>query len=874
MHTDTVREVLPNGLTLLIRRDTSAPVVAIVTHVKAGYFDETDEIVGIAHVLEHMYFKGTPARGVGEMARETKAAGGYLNAHTIYDHTTYYTVLPSDSFLKGLEIQYDAYANSLVDEGELARELEVIIQEEKRKRDTPSALAIESLYALLFDRHRIRRWRIGEEHALRAFTREQVVQFYRNWYRPGNTILSIVGDVDPDVVRREVATRHGTLAGGDTVRKPGPREVDEPGFRAREWSGDIAQQQIAFGWRAPDLEHIDTPALDLAGVALGSGRAARLYRAVRERQLASSVSAWNYTAGDVGVFVIHAESPAATARDATVQAWRETMAARERGFRTRELVRAQRITEARWLRRLETMDGQATYLASWEAEGGLDLATTYFDRMLSLTPDVVQGALQRHVDPRQASVISYRPDGTEPLAATPELVETMLRSVEGMASSVLPSADSITPVSTPVAGAPLVVTSHQPELVEQGVHVFRLDSGVPVLVLRKRGTPLVNIGVFQRGGAVLEPGHLEGLARLCAQTTVKGTERRSGTRIAEGVEELGSSIGVAAGQEVMSWTLSVPTRHFATATELLADVAQRANFPDEAVEVERTLALAEVARMRDDMFRWPMRLASSAAYGDHPYGRTVTGSEESLAQLNADIVRDFHRSRVVQGATMLAVVGDVDEGEAVQLLAREFDLLRWQEDFIPRDVTWPATPAISVETRDKKQTAMVMLFEGASRNDEARFAARVLASIASGLGGRLFEELRGRKSLAYTVTAYPIERRVGGAFAAYIATSPAREEEARAGLLAEFARFLDEEPTAEEMERAKRYLIGTHAIAQQSGSTVMSELVDAFLFGSGIREASEYASSIERVTARDVLDFARRYIDLERRAEGVVRGLR
>jgi zinc protease len=124
LHHDTYREVLPNGLTLLVRRDTSAPVVAIVTHVKAGYFDETDDIVGIAHVLEHMFFKGTPTRGVGQIARETKSNGGYLNAHTIYDHTSYYTVLPSSGFVPGLEIQFDAYARSVIDAEELAREQE------------------------------------------------------------------------------------------------------------------------------------------------------------------------------------------------------------------------------------------------------------------------------------------------------------------------------------------------------------------------------------------------------------------------------------------------------------------------------------------------------------------------------------------------------------------------------------------------------------------------------------------------------------------------------------------------------------------------------------------------------------------------------
>ena len=93
-------------------------MVAIVTYVNAGYFDETDDVVGIAHVLEHMYFKGTPTRGVGEIARQTKGVGGYLNAATIYDHTSYYTVLPASGFIEGLDVQFDAYANSLIDADE------------------------------------------------------------------------------------------------------------------------------------------------------------------------------------------------------------------------------------------------------------------------------------------------------------------------------------------------------------------------------------------------------------------------------------------------------------------------------------------------------------------------------------------------------------------------------------------------------------------------------------------------------------------------------------------------------------------------------------------------------------------------------------
>lgn len=872
LHHDTIREVLPNGLTLLVRRDPSAPVVAIVTHVKAGYFDETDDIVGIAHVLEHMFFKGTPTRGVGQIARETKANGGYLNAHTIYDHTSYYTVLPSSSFVAGLEIQFDAYARSVIDGEELARELEVIIQEANRKRDTASAVAIETLYAVLHDHHRIRRWRIGEETGLRTLTREQLVAFYRHWYRPDNTVLSIVGDVDPDVVRREVEARYGTLTAGHPPRDRGPREAAAPGLRRREMSGDIAQQHVAFGWRVPGLAHADAPALDLAGVALGSGRASRLYRAVRERQLASSVTAWNYTTDDIGVFVLHAEAAADQAREATRAMWREVQAVRHEGFRAGEVTRAQRVIEARWLRRLESMDGQAQYLASWEAEGGLDVASRYYDTLLSLTGAELQQALVTHLDPAQVSVVSYRPEGAAPLVASDEELRSLLAADMVAGSAVMLPPSQTTPASGIAVGPSRGVTDAPIASVQGDVHVYTTVGGVPILIVPRPGTPLVNIGVFQRGGAAGESPEHEGLARIMVQAMLKGTTSRTGAEIAEAAEELGCSIGVSAGLESLGWSLSVPVRHVAAAAHLLGDVVQHPVFPVAGVDTELTLARAELARSRDDMYRWPMRLATMATYGAHPYARSVVGTESSLSIIDAAAVTAFHAEHVRHGATVIAVVGDVPPTETAAMLDRAFAELVYAADVPLPLVQWPAERHASSEVRAKQQTALALLFPGPSRTSPDRYAARVLSAIASGLGGRFFEQLRDKQSLAYTVTAFPIERRAGGAFAAYIATSPAREGEAREGLLREFAHFVREAPTEEEMERARRYLVGTHAISQQSGGAVLGELVDSWLFGEGLHERHEVEARLSAVTAGDVHALAQRYFNPDVVVEGLVRG--
>jgi len=153
-----------------------------------------------------------------------------------------------------------------------------------------------------------------------------------------------------------------------------------------------------------------------------------------------------------------------------------------------------------------------------------------------------------------------------------------------------------------------------------------------------------------------------------------------------------------------------------------------------------------------------------------------------------------------------------------------------------------------------------------------RFAAQLTATIASGLGGRFFDELRDRQSLAYTVHAFTSEHSRAGMFLSYIATSPEKEEIARAGLLNEFAKLREAPVSDEELERARRYSIGAHAIRQESGSSQLAEVLDAWMFGGGLSELEEYEASIESVTAGDILALAREFFDPARRVEGVVRG--
>jgi zinc protease len=859
------RVVLRNGLTVLVRHDASAPVAAAVTYVKAGYFDETDDIVGIAHVLEHMYFKGTDKRGVGEISKQTKAAGGYLNAHTIYDHTSYYVVLPASGFDAGLEVQADAYANSRIEARELEKELEVIIQEAKRKSDNPPAVAVETLYEVLHDRHRIRRWRIGREEGLRRLNRDALVAFYRNYYRPSNTILSIVGNIDVDRTMAQVERLYGSLTDAGVTRSIGPEESNDPGFRYRELSGDIAQTQLIMGWRTAAAESPDTPLLDLASTVLGAGRASRLYRAVRERQLAASVSAYNYTPTELGVFVIHAETEPTTTLGAARAIWAQLSHLRTRGVTEQELERARRLYEARWVRRFETMEGQANYLAEWEAMGDWRKGATYLQSIMSATPEQVTEVMSRYLVPEQTSVVIYRPSSATSVA----------RDAKAFRQELVAASSAPLPPTPPRAmrESETALVAPDFELAKAGVSVYRTGLGVPILVRRKPGAPLVSIGVSALGGVSEESLEMAGLTTLMARTAVKGTTTRSAAQIAEDAELLGGSVGASTGSESFGWSITVPGKHFAAATELLADVVQHPTFPDDALETERSVAIADVKMLRDDMYRFPLRLAIEAAFAGHEYGIPAGGTEESLRRVSGDDLVEWHVGRVLHAPLAIAVVGDLEPDDAAAIVAREFASLRIRQPSTPSVPAWPAQVIANATSREKAQTALAIAFQGPARDDDDRYVTGLIATIASGLGGRFFDELRDRQSLAYTVHAFGAERQQAGLFVAYIATSPAKEGLARDGLLREFARLCETPVSEAEITRAKSYAIGTHAIRQESGAAVMGDVLDAWQFGHDLGELTRFEECVGAVTAERILDVARKYFDPMRRVEGIVRGV-
>jgi len=845
--TSTVRrEVLPNGLTVLVQSDPDSPAVAVVTHVRAGFFDEPDHWAGISHVLEHMFFKGTARRGPGDIAKETKAAGGYLNAGTGYDYTSYYTVLPATSLAAALDIQSDALRHAAIDPDELRRELQVIIEEARRKRDSPGAVAHETMHALLFDQHRIRRWRIGEESRLAEFTREDVTGYYARRYVPSRTIVSVVGGVDEAAVLQLVRDHYADWPATEPILDPPVEEAWRREVRTRTLRGDVSQASLVLGWRAVSVLEADRPALEVAAAILSNGRASWLQRDLRQAGIVNSIGAGLMATSEVGVFSVSAELDPVRIPEALERVAATLGRLAERGPSSEDLERARTMLKARWARWLESVDSRAAGLALAEAtDGYLWLDRTYAEFM-SVDAGQVRSAVRCWLGGDGVSAVAYLPDGV---------------------------GEDLSPEHLRAAFAPRAKPARH--LVTRSAETCRVSlPGLEILVRRKAGAPLANIRLHRRRSAP-EGAGVAGIGLLAVRSAVRGAGGLDAAALASAFEQLGGAVSGSASAEAFGFGTTVLVDHLHRAVDLLAQVLWQPAFAEATVAVERETLVHEAHQVADDMMRYPFQLAMGAAFGDQGYGVPAGGTPAALAGLDPASLRTWLEHELKGDAGALIVVGDIEpEGTALEL-AERFEGLAAAAPVAPwplSSVGNPPAEPLRLVDRVRKQTAIATVFPGPSRLEGTRHAAEVWAAAAGGLGGRLFEALRDRRSLAYTVVASSWQRLGAGALLTYIATSPEREAEAREQMQLELESFRTEGVTPDEFSRAVAYLAGQAQVARQTGADLAAELLDAWMAGDDLATLEDPAGPYLRVTQAEVHEVLRIGLDSARRVEGVVRG--
>nr|WP_315234642.1 pitrilysin family protein [uncultured Albidiferax sp.] len=417
---------LANGLTVIVQPDHRAPTAVQMLWVRVGAMDEVDGTSGVAHILEHMLFKGTPSLAPGEFSRRVAALGGRENAFTAKDNTGYYQQIPAAKLEAVMQLEADRFAHNQWSDDEFKRELEVV-KEERRMRveDSPRSLMHEALTATVFTASPYRRPVVGWMSDLEAMTADDARAFYQRWYVPANAALVVAGDVEPAQVCALAQKHYGSIpARAVPARKP-RLEPQQVGIRRLDYKAPAEQAYVALAFKVPKLaeDNDDALALTVLAAVLDGYSGARLERALTQDRgqaggpVADSAGAYNGLVGRGPQLFMLDGVPAAGRTTEQVEAALRSQVAlvAQNGVTEAELSRVKTQWVSNAVYKLDSVFNQARELGSnWVQGLPLDANDRLIARLRGITAAQVQAVAARYFGDDQLTVAALRPQPLDP----------------------------------------------------------------------------------------------------------------------------------------------------------------------------------------------------------------------------------------------------------------------------------------------------------------------------------------------------------------------------------------------------------------------------------------------------------------------------
>ncbi len=807
------RSRLENGLELLVQ-PTEAPVTSVWLWLDAGVVDEQPEQAGLAHFLEHMVFKGSATRGVGRAAADVEAAGGDLNAWTSHEETALHASLDANDWPVALDVIADLARGATFDAAELERERAVVLEEIRSYDDDPETVLGDAVLGATYPDHPYGRPVLGWRATVSQLTRDDVLGFWRRNWGPNRARVAVVGPVNPDQVAAAVQEHFATWKTAEPRRTvPRPPAPKAGPLRVR---GPFDSTAVSMSWSSPGLGDPDLPALDVLMALLAQGSGSLLERRLN---LASGLA----TDPDADQAALLAGGTATIGflplDDRTVDAISETfdvlreVAAGPTGTavaRARELVRQDALFDH------ETVDGIAQDLCWATARaGGPEARANHLARVAQVTPEDVASVTRRHLDPSRAVI---------------GVLDERMRSASWKRASrpLSPYAAA----TRPVAG-------------ERTVH------GIRVAWLPDDG-PVVGISLLARGGGLCEQPRTAGCSNAWSRLVTAGAGNWDAEALAERLDALGAVLDAVPQRSAIGLHLTVPAAHAAESLDLLGDLVRRPHFDaDEWSRVAEELE-EDVATLHDRPTQVAQHEMWRALWNDHPWRLPPSGTLSSIRQLSVGRIASWHRDHFVRRRMAIALAGPVDPELCIARMAPWLKEVPPGRDIGRAPIAGPVTSRPIVAKAGRDAATVTIAWRSPGSRERGWAALHIAAQIAGAQSGRLFLELREAAGLCYSTWCSYQDHVDGGVFTAGLTTDPARVGEAEAGLLATMTR-LSQGVSTEEVERARRSLVGQTAMSQQRASARAAERAGRLLTGVG-QDVASVRNALRHVSAKDVTD--------------------
>lgn len=822
------KHVLDNGLTVLISSMPTSPSVSVYGFIKSGSATEDEFLgAGISHLVEHMVFKGTEKRKVGEIPALIQSVGGTINASTNKDHIVFTVSVPYQHFDIALDVLSDMLMNATFDAEEFKKEKEVIVNEIRMHNDNPDRRLNEMIFSNVYLNHPYRHPIIGYESLFVKLTREDAIKYYKRAYAPQNMIISIAGQINPaEILEKIKKTFYGFERQMDRPRHlpVEPQQISER-FLTEEYPTPLTRLAIAF--QGVNVLHEDLFALDVLSSILGEGKSSRLYeRLYQKEKLVYSISASNYTPMDKGFFSVNALL-AEEKLEKVISVFWEEVEKIKKNVSSQELNKVKKNFLAQYILDQQTSSSVTGLQAIYEAfTGDYRFSEKYVKAVQNLKTEDIKRVAQKYLNKDFATTVVLKPQKQEKESfqgkkiATPEIQKVVL------------------------------------------------DNGIVVLLREDHTFPTVAMNLLMPGGMSQEPQELNGLANLTANLLTKGTVSKNAQQISQLMDSLGLRLSASSGRNNFGISLECVSDDFLAGLDLLEDIFKNPVFSQEELEKEKERLKAVIKSKDDSIFQATNRELRKLLFLTHPARFEAEGSLETIERITKKDAESFYFKFIDAKKIVISVFGDIDSKSIIEELRKRFGKIA------KKDVTLKIFKEAPPETKREKQffmpkdQAMLALgFQGPDMFAEDRYGVEVLTGIlGSSFNGRMFQRIREKLGKAYSL---------GGSYSAgvdmglihfYILTTPENLGAVKESLLKEFEEVRSQEVPEEELNKIKEYLKGRFLLGLETNASWSSKASADEFFGLGFKNYETYSASIDKITAEAIKALAVKYLDINKSA--------
>ena len=856
---------LGNGLRVLLFPDRSKQQITVNITYLVGSRHEGYGETGMAHLLEHLVFKGTPEHP--DIAGELTERGAFPNGTTWFDRTNYYETFPAtdDNLEWALDLEADRMVNSFIAAEDLESEMTVVRNEWERSENNPSRVLQQRVMSAAFDWHNYGNATIGARADIEQVPIDRLQAFYRKYYQPDNAILIVAGRFDPAQALDLIADKFGSIprpdrTGANQLFPTYTAEPAQDGERSVTLRrvGDI--QLVLAAYHMPPGSHAEFAALDIMTHVLSTQPAGRLYKALVEPGLAAGASAFAYQLKEPGLFGAAAQVRQEDSLEAAADALFATLEEMTQAPPTEEEVNRAKTD---YLSSIELAfnnpQGIALQLSEWAAMGDWRLLFLHRDRLERVTPEDVHSVARAYLKRSNRTVGYYYPTAETParaeIPATPD-VAAMVDGYVGRAAIAEGEAFDPTPAN-----------------IDARTQKLTLPNGLQVALLPKENRgEAVNVSFQFRHGnedALMGKATTAGLA---GAMLMRGTKQRSRQEISDELDRLKIQGGAGGGAESASGGFATVRENLPDALKLMAEILREPAFDAKEFELLREQRLAGIEAQRSE----PRPLAQQALnrhLADYPeehpfYFPTFDEHMSRMESAKLEQARDFWASFYGTQSGALSIVGDFDPGEIVPLLQDIFGEWTARETYVrmPRPYQEVEVVSVVIETPDKANATMLAARVIPMRDDHPDYPALVLGNYMLGggfLSSRLATRIRQKDGLSYGVGsqlwASALDERSG--FMASAIFAPENSDKVVAAFREELDKVLASGFTPEEVEAAKRGYLDAAQSRRSSDGGVAGSLVGNLIVGRTMEFTEAREAAIRALSPEDILAAMQRHVD-------------